>query len=118
MPQTQSELQSVREELTRERKSCEELKQKLTAAEKELKSSAVMNLELEDYQRSMKTLEEQLTSRSSELERVKKDGRLQQDAMMQLKKELGKVVLRDSYLLFWDHYKLSSGGFCLLCVCE
>ena len=91
--QTQSELQSVREELTRERQNCEELKQKLTAAEKELKSSAVINLELEDYQRSMKTLEEQLTTRSSELERVRKDGQLQHDSMMQLKKELGKVIL-------------------------
>lgn len=82
----------MREELTRERQSCEELKQKLTAAEKELKSSAVMNLELDDYQRSMKTLEEQLTTRSSELERVRKDGQLQHDSMMQLKKELGKPV--------------------------
>ena len=88
--QTQSELQSVREELTRERQNCEEIKQKLTAAEKELKSSAVMNLELEDYHRSMKTLEEQLTGRNSELERVRKDGQLQHDSMMQLKKELGK----------------------------
>lgn len=79
----------MREELARERQSCEDLKQKLAAAEKELKSSAVMNLELEDYQRSMKTLEEQLTTRSSELERVRKDGQLQQDAMMQIKKELG-----------------------------
>lgn len=91
--QIQSELQSVREELARERQSCEDLKQKLAAAEKELKSSAVMNLELEDYQRSMKTLEEQLTTRSSELEKVRKDGQLQQDAMMQIKKELGSAVL-------------------------
>ena len=82
----------MREELARERQSCEDLKQKLTVAEKELKSSAVMNLELEDYQRSMKTLEEQLMTRSSELERVRKDGQLQHDSMMQLKKDLGKAV--------------------------
>jgi predicted nucleic acid-binding Zn-ribbon protein len=81
------------EELARERQRSDELKQKLAAAEKELKSSAVMNLELEDYQRSMKSLEEQLTTRSSELERVRKDGQLQHDAMMQLKKELGSHVL-------------------------
>jgi hypothetical protein len=89
------------EELARERQRSDELKQKLAAAEKELKSSAVMNLELEDYQRSMKSLEEQLTTRSSELERVRKDGQLQHDAMMQLKKELGSACiacfLYDSY---------------------
>ena len=95
----------MKDEVTRERQGSEELKQKLAAAEKELKSSAVMNLELEDYQRSMKTLEEQLTSRSSELERVRKDGQLQQDSMMQLKKELGKynyyVTLMLSIMFFY-----------------
>ena len=71
----------------------EETRQKLAATEKELKSSAVMNLELEDYQRSMRSLEEQLSSRQDELERVRKEGQLQQDSMVQLKKELGKCGL-------------------------
>ena len=80
----------MRDELAKERQSHEELRQKLTTAEKELKSSAVMNLELEDYQRSMQSLEEQLSSRKDELERVRKDGQLHQDSMLQLKKELGQ----------------------------
>ena len=66
------------------------MRQKLAAAERELKSSAVMNLELEDYQRSMKSLEEQLSCQSDELEKVRRDGQLHQDSMTQLKKELGQ----------------------------
>lgn len=84
-----NELQSVKEELVRERQCHEEVRQKLAAAEKELKSSAVMNLELEDYQRSMKSLEEQLSSRSDELEKARRDDQLHQDSMTQLRKELG-----------------------------
>ena len=90
MLQTLSELQEVREELSRERQNHEEAKKKLTAAEKDLKSSAVMNLELEDYQRSMHSLEERLSSKNNELEKVRKDGQAQQDSLVQVKKELGQ----------------------------
>ena len=73
----------------REKQCHDDLKQKLAAAEKEVKSSAVMNLELEDYQRSMQSLEDQLSSCTGELEKAKRDGQVHQDSLMQLKKELG-----------------------------
>ena len=81
----------MREELGREKQSHEEAKKKLAAAEKDLKSSAVMNLELEDYQRSMRSLEEQLSGKNSELEKMRKDGLDQHDSMTQVKKELGQL---------------------------
>ena len=47
----------ARKEQTKEKQTHEEVRQKLTAAKRELKSSAIMNLELEDYQRSVESLE-------------------------------------------------------------
>ena len=80
----------MKEELGKERESHEEARKKLAAAEKELKSSAVMNLELEDYQRSMHSLEERLSSKNNELEKARKDGQAQQDSLAQAKKDLGQ----------------------------
>lgn len=82
-------MESVKEELKRERESHTETKRKLTSAEKEAKSSTLMNLELEDYQRSIRSLEEELSGREEKLGNARRESHLHQDKIHQLMKELG-----------------------------
>lgn len=91
--QAQNEIASLKEELARQKESHTETKQKLETANKEAKSSALMNLELEDYQRSMKTLEEQLTARADQLDQCRRENKVHQETVSQLRKELGMFGL-------------------------
>ena len=85
-----SELQAVRDELERERNSHEETSKKLSAAEKEAKASTLMNLELEDYQRSIESLEGELANRDSQLETARKEGSSREENLQRLMGEIGE----------------------------
>ena len=52
-----------------------------------------MNLELEDYQRSIRSLEEEVASKRAELESTQKESHTHLDKIEQLKKELGVRLL-------------------------
>ena len=82
-------MESIREELKRERDGHTETKRKLTSAEREAKSSTLMNLELDDYQRSIRSMEEELSGREEKLGSARRESQLHQDKIHQLMKELG-----------------------------
>ena len=80
----------MREELEREVQSHRETKQRLGLLEKEAKSSNLMSMELEDYQRSIQALEGELASREQTLEEARKDGQVQQETLQRLRSEAGE----------------------------
>ena len=88
--QLEQEVSALRGELEREKQAHCETRGQLVDAEKGVKSSALMNLELEDYQRSIRSLEEELASRDASLESVRREGQLHMDKVQQLTKELGE----------------------------
>ncbi len=48
-----------------------------------------MNLELEDYQRSMESLEAELANRDSLLEAARREGSSQEESVQRLRREIG-----------------------------
>ncbi|XP_064402703.1 GRIP and coiled-coil domain-containing protein 2-like isoform X2 [Halichondria panicea] len=84
----QSSVASVRDELEREQLSHSETRDKLSTAQKGAQSSTLMNLELQDYQRSIRSLEEEVASKRAELESTQKEIHTHLDKIEQLKKEL------------------------------
>ena len=56
---------------------------------KEAKASTLMDLELADYQRSMRSLEGELSSREDQLQEARRASKTQLEAAQQLRKELG-----------------------------
>ena len=83
-------MKAVREELGKEVASHKETKQRLFLLEKEAKSSSLMSLELEDYQRSIRALEEELVVRGQDLEKVQKESHTHQETLQQMRKDSGK----------------------------
>ena len=58
-----------------------------------------MNLELQDYQRSIRSLEEEVASKRAELESTQKEIHTHLDKIEQLKKELGvRLLAYTSYI--------------------
>lgn len=90
--QAECDVKATREELEREKETHQETKQKLNLVEKEAKSSNLMSMELEDYQRSIQALEGELTSRGHTLERVQKENQIHQETLQHMRRDAG--VLR------------------------
>ena len=91
--QAESEVRAVREELEREVQGHRETRQKLSLVEKEAKSSNLMSMELEDYQRSIQALEGELASREHTLEEAKKESQVQQETLQRMRNEAGKMSM-------------------------
>ncbi len=83
----------MRDELEREQLTHSETRDKLTTAQKGAQSSTLMNLELQDYQRSIRSLEEDVAGKGAELEATLKDSHTHLDKIEQLKKELGEILM-------------------------
>lgn len=49
-----------------------------------------MSLELEDYQRTMQSLENAMTSKESQLEEARRESKLQYEEAQKLRKDLGE----------------------------
>lgn len=90
--QAQSEVKAVRVELERAHEAHQETKQRLGLLEKEAKSSDLMSMELEDYQRSIQALEGELTLRGKQLEQVQKESQLHHQSLQNTRKDTGKYV--------------------------
>ena len=88
--QLEQEVSVLQGELEREKQAHCGTRDQLVDAEKGVKSSALMNLELEDYQRSIRSLEEELASRDASLESVRRESQLHMDKVQRLTKELGE----------------------------
>ncbi len=89
----------MRDELEREQLSHSETRDKLSTAQKGAQSSTLMNLELQDYQRSIRSLEEEVASKRAELESTQKEIHTHLDKIEQLKKELGvRLLAYTSYI--------------------
>ncbi len=83
-------MKAVREELGREEAFHKETKQRLSLLEKEAKSSSLMNLELEDCQRSIHALEGELVGRGQALEQVQLENQTHQQTLQHMRKDAGK----------------------------
>ena len=81
-----------REELEREVSAHKETRQRLGLLEKEAKSSNLMSMELEDYQRSIQSLEAELKGKDQTLEQVQKEGQLQQEVLQNMRRDSGKRI--------------------------
>lgn len=55
-----------------------------------MKASTLMDLELADYQRSMQSLEGELTSREGQLQEARRASQIQLETTQQLRKDLGE----------------------------
>ncbi len=80
------------DELVKEQQAHSETRDQLTAAQKGAQSSALMDLELQDYQRSIKSLEDKVAGKGVELEAAHKENLTYREKIEQLKKELGEFI--------------------------
>lgn len=80
------------EELEAEKKAHSETKQKLGLLEKEAKSSTLMNMELEDYQRSILALEGKLASKDQQLGEAKQESKVKEESIQQLRRDGGLLL--------------------------
>lgn len=87
--QAESELHRVREELERETEAHQEITQRLVRVEKEAKSSSLMSMELEDYQRSIQNLEGGMATKEGLLENARKDSQIHQESLQLLRRDMG-----------------------------
>lgn len=81
----------MRGELKRAVEAHEGTRQRLGLMEKEAKSSNLMSMELEDYQRSIQALEEEMALRGEKLEQVQKESQLQHETLQNARKDSGTV---------------------------
>ena len=88
--QAQMETRAVREELEKELEAHKGTQRRLELLEKEAKSSNLMSMELEDYQRSIQALEGELALREKRLEQVQNDAQLQQETLQHVRKDVGE----------------------------
>ena len=70
----------------------EETRQRLLLMEKESKSSSLMSMELEDYQRAIEALEGGMATKDQLLEKANKDGQIQQESLQHMSKDMGMCV--------------------------
>ena len=82
-------MKAAREELGREVASHKETKQRLSLLEKEAKSSSLMSLELEDYQRSIHSLNVELVGKGQLLEQAQQENQTHQETLQQMRKDAG-----------------------------
>ncbi len=60
--------------------------------EKEAKSSSLMSMELEDYQKSIRAMEGGLAGKEQQLEETRRTSLLHQDSLQQLRKDMGELT--------------------------
>ena len=92
----------MREELGREETSHKETKHRVSLLEKEAKSSSLMSLELEDYQRSIRSLEGELAGRSQALDQLQRESHVHQETLQQARKDAG-----EEEIIIWVTFCLS-----------
>lgn len=95
--QAASEVKAVRGDLERTLEAHQETKQRLGLMEKEAKSSHLMSMELEDYQRSIQALEEELAFKGQKLEQVQKESQLHHETLQNSRKDAGIVLCTAVY---------------------
>ena len=83
-------MRAAKEELSKEQEAHRDTKQKLSLVEKEAKSSNLMSMELEDYQRSIQALEGELASKRNALELAQKEKQIQVETLQHMRKDAGK----------------------------
>ena len=83
----------MKEELDRDKETNRTLTQKLNLMEKEAKSSTLMSMELEDYHRSIQSLEGELAEKEQLLEQAKRECQVHQETLQQLRKDMGEILL-------------------------
>lgn len=101
-------MRAVKEELGRELEAHKETKQKLSLMEKEAKSSNLMSMELEDYQRSIQSLASELSGKTSELEEVHREKRVQHETVQHMRKDTGTWCSEDYNCLSLSKTKSSN----------
>jgi len=79
----------LKEELDKEAESHNESRQKLTQVEREVKASSLMNMELQDYQRSIQALETGMAAKEQLLDKAKQDSQVHLNNLSGLKKDIG-----------------------------
>ena len=82
----------MKEELEKEAESHSESRQRLAQVEKEVKASSLMNMELQDYQRSIQALETGMATKEHLLEKAKQDSQVHLNSLSSLKKDIGGWV--------------------------
>jgi len=87
--------------LEQESSAHKETQERLAAAEKGVKSSELMDMELSDYQRSIRSLEEQVAGKGEELQAAHRESQTHLNKIQQLNKQLGQF---DFIILYWWFY--------------
>lgn len=76
--------------MEKEKEAHKETRQKLGLMEKEAKSSTLMNMELEDYQKSIQALEAELADKQQLLDQTERMTQMHQESMQHLRKDTGE----------------------------
>jgi hypothetical protein len=109
--QAEAEVKAVKVELERAQEAHQGTKQKLGLLEKEAKSSNLMSMELEDYQRSIQSLEGELALKGQQLEQALKETHLHHETLQNSRKDAG-TFLHTLFPCAWPLTKLLISVHC------
>ena len=82
----------MKEDFQKELDSHSETRQKLSLVEKEAKSSSLMSMELEDYQKSIQALENGIAGKEKLLENARQESQVHLHGLQNMRKDMGEGI--------------------------